>query len=332
MISQPNEVKVNSLRPEPKRTPLQAALLTLGVLSFCAQIVGFWAFHHLPLFLLLNTVAGLCAATANTLRARQLEYHKRESEPAEGEGSSGPEEQQPVGRRNPLSRSTRIVLFVELALVLTGGALHLLQLEGRVGLRSVTATTLLLAGSVSTACGILLHSLLRRLGTPEKWTDAVTAVGVIATLPLLCWLGYFAGRRNGHCVYQNSDGSRQDYTCAPQESGVYLLVYDIGDYLGWPVFGAAFMVALFIGAALLISLPDRGNRAILRWNLICAVLASALLATVFALKLGDAPKYDLHWSALAVLVVILPPAVHAIRRRVRLERMRKAGTPRERSP
>ncbi|MER7082718.1 hypothetical protein [Saccharopolyspora kobensis] len=318
---------MHSFRSEPRRTAFQIALWGVAVLSLGAYFASTW-FQDSALGILFNTTFWLSLFATKTLRHRQLTDVERESEPGQVEASAGSEEQQPVPRRNALSRGVKVVLLLELVLALAGGALHLLQIDGSIGLRSVTATTLLLAGSISIACGILLHGLLRRLGSPEKWADTATAVGITATFPLLCWLGYYAGRRNGHCIYRHSDGSKQDFTCAPQESGRYmLLVNDIGSYLGRPVVGAAFMVALFIGAALAIGLPDRGNRAVTKSNLICALLASALLATVFALQLADAPEYDLGWSALAVLVVILPPVVHAVRRRVQLERMGRPGSP-----
>ncbi|KAA5832580.1 hypothetical protein F1721_16385 [Saccharopolyspora hirsuta] len=318
---------MSSFRPEPKRTPFQIALWGVVVMSASSTIAALWV-QQTALVLLFNVTFLLALGVAKTLRERQLEDHARESEPSDEEHAADAGEQQPARRSITLPRDAKVVLLVELVVALAGGALHLLQIEGVIGFGSVIATTLLLAGSASIAFGILLRSLFHRFGTPGRWTDAVATAGVLAAFPLLCWLGYSAGRRNGHCSVRHPDGTEQDYTCVPHEPGEYLLVSDIGSQLGRPVLGAALVVALFIAAAVAIGVPDRGNRSILRQNLICAALVSAVPATVFALELGAAPKLDKAWSALAVLVVFLPPAIHAIRRRVRLERMRKAGTPR----
>ncbi|MEV0057313.1 hypothetical protein AB0H34_43330 [Saccharopolyspora shandongensis] len=82
---------------------------------------------------------------------------------------------------------------------------------------------------------------------------------------------------------------------------------------------------MFIAAAFACSQPDRGDSTFLRRNLTCAILVSAVPAVVFALDLGDASKTEMAWTTLAVLVLIVPPAIHAIRRRTQLERVRKAG-------
>ncbi|MEV6231076.1 hypothetical protein AB0L88_24745 [Saccharopolyspora shandongensis] len=200
-----------------------------------------------------------------TLRERQLEDHERGDDRLEEAGptpASTPEEQ----RSDRLATGARAVLLVELVLALAGGALHHLQIQGDIEFRSLTATTLLVAGSGAIVFGLLCLGLLRR----------------------------FAGT-------------------------------DISSYLGWPALGAGAITAMFIGAAFAGSQPDRGDSTFLRRNLTCAILVSAVPAVWFALDLSDTSKTETAWTALAVLVVIVPPAIHAIRRRAQLERVRKAG-------
>ncbi|MEU6267371.1 hypothetical protein [Saccharopolyspora shandongensis] len=261
---------------------------------------------------------------AKTLRERQLEDHERGDDRLEEAGptpASTPEEQ----RRDRLATGAKAVLLVELVLALAGGALHHLQIQGDIEFRSLTATTLLVAGSGAIVFGLLCLGLVRRFASTEKRADGLAIAASVALFPVLLWFSYFIGRSGGYCIKEFPDGSERDFTCVLQESGAHLLVDDISSYLGWPALGAGAITAMFIAAAFACSRPDRGDSTFLRRNLTCAILVSAVPAVVFALDLGDAAKTEMAWTALAVLVVIAPPAIHAIRRRTQLERVRKAG-------
>ncbi|RKT85877.1 hypothetical protein SAMN05421805_1011271 [Saccharopolyspora antimicrobica] len=102
-----NEVKVDSFRSEPRRTPFQIALWGVAVLSLGAYFASTW-FQNSALSLLFNTTLWLSLFATKTLRYRQLTDDERESEPSQVASSAGPEEQQLVRRSNALSRGVQV--------------------------------------------------------------------------------------------------------------------------------------------------------------------------------------------------------------------------------
>ncbi|MGW1676747.1 hypothetical protein [Saccharopolyspora sp. NPDC002376] len=326
-------------KPKPKLTPFQISLFAAAVLCMVAQGVVL-ASQPTTLGFFFQLTAVTFLSVAMFFRGRQIEDHEREDGHDAGENPGGkqtPEEEHLPRRSDSPSLGVKVVFSVELALALLGGALHQLQIEAVIGLKSLTATTLLLSGAASIAFGLLVRGLLRRFGMPGNPTDALAALGSLAVLPPLFWLGFVTGKQNGPCALRYPDGSIQEFACIKQESGdhsvvdnfsSYLgrpMVDDISSYLGWPMLGFGIMTAIVIGAAFAISHPDRGNSAFLKLNLVCAVLISAIMGTSVALGIADPSKPEKGWTLLAVLIVILPPAIHAFRRRAQLERARKAG-------
>ncbi|MGW1676746.1 hypothetical protein [Saccharopolyspora sp. NPDC002376] len=314
---------LTSFRREPKRTPLQIVLWVIAPLALSAHLATSWSKQTTWLVPLI-VLAFLPIGVAKTLRERQLEDHERQGHHPEEEVAT-PTDQPGTHRSSSLATGAKVVLLVELALALAGGALHHLQLRGDIEFRSLTATTLLVSGSGAIAFGLICLGLLRRFDGTAKRADVLAITTSAALFPVLLWFSYFVGRSGGYCSPGYPSGSARDFTCVPHESGAHLLVHDISSHLGWATLGAGAITAIFIGAAIAVSQPDRGNSTFLLQNLTCAVLVSAVPAAMFALELSDAPMTEMPWTTLAALVAVLLPATHAIRRRVQLERTRKAG-------